>query len=346
MCRYLLLFIVMASFYIPSAASASKSSPIRSYSNVVTKSNPYTSQAWLGSLIGGGLSLIGGLFGNKSQSKNIDKQIQAQQEENKKNRDYNLMLAQLQNQWNQDQWERENDYNTPEAQMERLKKAGLNPDLMMSQGAHNLAASSPMMTSGAPSQSVDMTTLGQKPTLGQAIQIALRDSMIGAQIDNIKANTRKTNAEAGLTEIDERAMKAIELIRGSSLDSAEIPKDWQNNPYISAKLAEFEKAVSDAKTAAHDSNIRGYDEFIRDIEKKFKEKEVSHQVGILANQLKISEKEAEYLTKTLAARIHGLTLENKIKDYEAVLNSPELIKELPDGLKPLISLVNLVVRGH
>lgn len=209
MCRYLLLFIVMASFYIPSAASAAKSSPIRNYSDVVTKTNSYTSQAWLGSLIGGGLSLLGGLFGNKSQSSNIDKQIQAQQEENKKNREYNLMLAQMQNQWNQEQWERENDYNSPEAQMERLKKAGLNPDLMMSQGAHNLAASSPMMTSGAPSQSADMTALGQKPTLGQAIQTALRDSMIGAQIDNIKANTEKTRNESSILASDAKFRDAV-----------------------------------------------------------------------------------------------------------------------------------------
>lgn len=335
----------MASFYIPSAASSALSKPLQG-TNVVTKTNPYTSTAWIGSAITAGASLLGGLFDNKSQNKNINKQIRAQQEENQKNREYNLQLAQMQNAWNQEQWERENEYNSPTAQMERMRQAGLNPDLMMTGGTGSLAASSPQMTSGAPSSPQDMSILGQRPTLGQAVQSALRDSMLGAQIDNIRANTRKTNAEAGLTEIDERAMKAIEAIRGSSLDSAEVPASWQNNPYISAKLAEFEKAVDDAKIASHDANIRGHDEFIKEIEREFKRDEVRKQLDILSSQLDISRNEAEYLVKTLESRIHGVSLETKIKEYEAVLNSPELIKKLPEGLKPLVSLLNLIFRGH
>lgn len=201
------MFIVMASFYIPSAASAAKSSPIRTYT---TNTNPTTQRGWIGAAIAAGASLLGGILGNKSSSRNTDASIRAQQEENEKNREYNLMLAQMQNQWNQDQWERENDYNSPEAQMERLKSAGLNPDLMMSQGAHNISGQmSGSMTAGAPSQPVDMSALGQKPTLGQAIQIALRDSMIGAQIDNIKANTEKTRNESSILASDSKFRDAI-----------------------------------------------------------------------------------------------------------------------------------------
>lgn len=340
----ILLLYVMSYFYIPSAKDAALSKPLQGYT--LSRSSPPQNNAWIGSAITAGASLLGGLFGNKSQNKNIDKQIQAQREENQKNRDYNLMLAQQQNAWNVEQWERENAYNDPSAQMERMRKAGINPDMMVSNGLQNLSASSPAMTAGAASTAQDMSILGQRPTLGQAIQTALRDSMIGAQIDNIKADTRQKNANAGITEIEERTMKAIESIRGTTLDAAEIPKDWSNNPYIASKLATYEKALDDAKIAAHDANIRGYDEFIRKIEKEFKRDEVQKQLDILSNQLDISRNEAEYLVKTLEARINGVTFETQVKEYEAILNSPELIEKFPEGIKPLVSLLNLIFRGH
>ena len=52
--------------------------------------------SWLGSAITTGASMLGGLIGNNAQKKNINRQIRAQQEENQKNREYNLMLAQQQ----------------------------------------------------------------------------------------------------------------------------------------------------------------------------------------------------------------------------------------------------------
>ena len=43
-------------------------------------------------------------------------------------------MAQEQRNWNLEQWHRQNKYNSPEAQMERLKAAGLNPHLLYGQG--------------------------------------------------------------------------------------------------------------------------------------------------------------------------------------------------------------------
>lgn len=48
------------------------------------------------------------------------------------NRDRKLWREQQQ--WNLDQWNRQNAYNHPKAQMERLKEAGLNPRLVYQQG--------------------------------------------------------------------------------------------------------------------------------------------------------------------------------------------------------------------
>lgn len=142
-------------------------------------------------LLSAGTSLIG----SYQSGKNIDKQIAAQQEENRKNREYNLMLANLQNQWNVEQWERENEYNDPSAQMSRYVKAGLNPDLIYGQGASSVSARSPELTAGAPSSPVDMSALGQKPTIGQAATMALQNMATAAQARKTIAESEKTVEE-------------------------------------------------------------------------------------------------------------------------------------------------------
>lgn len=139
-----------------------------------------------------GLGFFGGLLGNAQQSANIDRQISAQKAENQKNREYNFRLAQQQNQWNLEQWMRENYYNTPKAQMQRFRDAGLNPDLMMANGSQNLSAQSPLMSSGAPSSPADLSNLANKPTISEAINSALNASQTMATVANTEANTQKT----------------------------------------------------------------------------------------------------------------------------------------------------------
>jgi hypothetical protein len=142
------------------------------------------------------VSGIFGVYGQQQQNRNIDKQIKAQAEENEKTRQYNLGLAKMQNQWNLDQWNRENAYNTPAAQMARLREGGLNPDLMYQNGTSGLtAASSPSMTAGAPATPQDMSALGMKQTVGDAMQSALSMEMQRAQIEATKAATEKTKSE-------------------------------------------------------------------------------------------------------------------------------------------------------
>lgn len=129
-------------------------------------------------------SAIASIAGNIASNANINNQISEQKRENQKNRDWNLNLAKMQNQWNIDQWNRENAYNTPSAQMARYKDAGLNPDLMY--GQQNLSAASPEMTAGDGSQPTDVSNLANKRTIG--------DMMVQA------SQTRLTNAQAKLAE--------------------------------------------------------------------------------------------------------------------------------------------------
>ena len=167
-----------------------------------------------GSLINAGSSLIGSIAGAIGQNKIVNKQIEAQKAENQKNREYNMMLARQQNQWNLEQWQRENDYNSPTSQMARLREAGLNPDLMYGQGTTGNSFSSPEMTSGAPSEPNDMSAMLSKRSFGQTMQQILdkeqQRRMNEAQIEAIRATAREKNTNANATEIESAIAQARE----------------------------------------------------------------------------------------------------------------------------------------
>ena len=84
----------------------------------------------LGTVIGGiggaAISAIGSFFGNKSNRK---QSAEAFERESKFAREERL----AQQQWIEQMYEKNNSYNSPAAQMQRLKDAGLNPDLIYSQ---------------------------------------------------------------------------------------------------------------------------------------------------------------------------------------------------------------------
>lgn len=86
-----------------------------------------------GIALGGIASALGGLFGSASSATSVRKSNEANRE-----------LAEYQNEWNLAQWHRENEYNSPQAQMQRLKQAGINPNLAYANGTiNNVSASSP-----------------------------------------------------------------------------------------------------------------------------------------------------------------------------------------------------------
>lgn len=75
----------------------------------------------------GGLGAITGLIGN-NQANKANIRLQREQQA------FNAQQAKQANEWNMQQWQRENEYNAPAQQMARLEAAGLNPNLMYGQG--------------------------------------------------------------------------------------------------------------------------------------------------------------------------------------------------------------------
>lgn len=92
-----------------------------------TEFSPHSQKSILpavaGGLIAAGGSILGGLFGSAGSNAAAKKQLQAVRETNAAN----AQLAAQQNQWNIDQWNRQNEYNKPLAQRQRYEEAGINP---------------------------------------------------------------------------------------------------------------------------------------------------------------------------------------------------------------------------
>lgn len=116
------------------------------------------------------------------QKRNVDKTIAAQRE-----------LAEYGYSKDLEMWERANAYNSPEAQMARLREAGLNPNLVYGSGsaAGNTATQTPRYQ--APNVQYDYRA---PVDLGSIIGLYQNVQMRGAQIDQVKAQTRLTNAAA------------------------------------------------------------------------------------------------------------------------------------------------------
>lgn len=99
----------------------------------------------VGSIVGGSVGGVFGLGESILQNSNNRKLAKTQ---------YNRELALMDKQFENDleMWNKQNEYNTPLAQMERYKMAGLNPNLIYSQGSSGNATSMPTMTKGSASK--------------------------------------------------------------------------------------------------------------------------------------------------------------------------------------------------
>lgn len=131
------------------------------------------------SLIGAGVNFLGGLFGSA-----------AQESANRTN----IMLQREAQAWNESMWQKQNEYNTPAAQIQRMREAGLNPALMYSQGnVGNAESVKPV----SPAQVQPVTGLSQGiASAGDAIA----DGIIKMeQVKQMRAQTRMLQAKADQT---------------------------------------------------------------------------------------------------------------------------------------------------
>ena len=158
---------------------------------------------------------------------------------NKKTRQYNQQMYNQQRQHSLQDWTMQNDYNSPAAQMQRLKMAGLNPNLVYGKGADNVSGIV---------RSADAGSWNPQPPkfeLGAAAQSGLsayyNTQLQQAQIDNLKSQNTVLTNEAAL-----KAAQIASTIQGTESSAFDLGlKSELRQTSLQAATANLRKTETD-----------------------------------------------------------------------------------------------------
>lgn len=233
--------------------------------------------------MGGLLSLAGGLLGGGIQ-------YLGQRQANKTN----LKIAREARIYDRKMWERQNEYNSPEQQMMRLKSAGLNPNLVYGSGSvsGNTTSSAPK----SPVPTVQSELSGVDPL--RWVQSALGEYM----------NLRK-NAEE------------IDLIRANKILAERKAQTETVNSLLKTTLVDMNKArtplyAKQGSLMDLQFEIGGKKLGLMDVEKRIGEA----RLPILINEGKISGVKSKYAERMSDTELQNLQLLTKLRGQQLGMN--------------------------
>lgn len=142
------------------------------------------------SIVNGALGLIG-----------TGMQLEFEQGEAQKEREWNEAMMNKQNEWNLNMWNMTNEYNSPANQRKRMEEAGLNP---LYYGLDGSSASGIESAQALGYQRASMQGMDNP------IQSALTAGLMRAQIENVQSDTAKKNNE-NITETQRRENMKVDL---------------------------------------------------------------------------------------------------------------------------------------
>lgn len=257
-----------------------------------------------------------------------------QQQQNKLNREFAQGQARLQRQYANEDWERTNAYNSPKAQKDRLKAAGLNPNMIYAQGGgSNVSAmvrgSAPADYKGvAPQSNINFQSLLQLPLMiEQTKQLKL--------INEAKAIDNRFLREAAGLEDDpvEDRVDTIDPITGKHFiyQPAEYLK---NNPYMQRDIEkEIKRANLTAQNFTNYINESTSESQVKQIISQATINEINAAIATATEdtqkqQLQIALQNAQNQEKISAAQA-------KVADMEIGMTNQYYIKTIIEVLKLL-----------
>lgn len=291
--------------------------------------------ALAGGIAAGLGSLASGIFGSGSQRSANEANLQIARETNAQN--YKMFQEQLG--FNERMYHENNMYNSPSAQVERFKQAGLNPYLMMSEGANagnadavSAPAANPAVT-GAPMQPVwqDRGQIGDLlDSIGKAVDLKTKNRKNLADIKQAEASGALSDAEARKAIGDNRradalldpTIKQLNSQIGLNNEESLLKREQAILARMQSKLAEFDlKNIRPAELARlnneidllsseYDLNYSKIDEIASVIARNFAE----------ANKLKVEASQMDYLTEFIADELQSreeLNYYNSTPHYES-----------------------------
>lgn len=281
------------------------------------------------------VSGVTGLLGSSSADRRAEK-------ENQKNREWNLMLAEKANQWNIDQWNRENAYNSPTQQKERLLSAGLNPSLIG--GASSGNASSLSMNMSAPSSPTDFS-LGSQMRL-QALQQLSQAGLTAAQTSVARAEARKKEAEAKQEEENVRQIEQLKRIFGDGGTLEEIFDGFTGDALVSERLSQIVRAYHESKDMNYRAKISRYDSIKSRIESEKWDTKFQKDIDEISSRIDLTKAQVKEVLTFLSAKLLGLNLDNQLKQTNLDFLTAEKATALGSELGKIFVLLLRAFRGR
>lgn len=183
--------------------------------------------------------------------------------------DMNARLAAQANQWNIEQWMRQNEYNTPENQVARLRAAGLNPNLAVSNGASSLIsggqAGEIKPANVASMNPVDMSVLSNLDSL--SIQRDVADSEIAkneadAEESRSRVPVHQQEVQQIKTLIDKSQAEIDEIKRRTDLYDVQEFVTLQDS-HMNMLMTLQSMAESESRKELTDKEVDHFDERLR-----------------------------------------------------------------------------------
>lgn len=283
-------------------------------------------------LISGGSNLLSGVFQSAAQSSANATNIQ---------------LARENREWQESMWQKQNEYNTPAAQIQRMREAGLNPALMYSQGNVGNAGS----VGSAPVAQVQPVT-GFAQGIGAAGDTIANAVMQYEQVKQMRANTRLLESKAAQTEANTFEPQTYRQLinaklsalthQGSYYESKAIGQDTYNR-HASALLG---NQVRHGELSNSELNLRMYMEvakFQLDVANyQLRKKMTDAQAGYYYKLSSLAEQKYNFLDNLNPEQIKSV--QAAIANYAARTNLTN--KELDNfDVKLGLQIVDRILRG-
>lgn len=278
------------------------------------------------------------------------KNIQFQRETNRAEQDWSYRMYLQQRFDNLMDWNRQNRYNSPEQQMQRLKEAGLNPHLVYGNGAtatagavNSSSASNPRLS--APRSEFDPSQIPNALYSFQDATIKTQQlDNLRRQSDLLAAQTDNTNMKTA-NEYTEGQRSKFELGKAQDL------KD----------LIIEEQRLRNEKTRSETSNIEIQQQFeaskitMRSLEIELKRKQVELQSAKTAADIdKIHEdilrsivyrETNPVVREKMSAEIQNIILSGKLRAVEIELKSLGLQPGSPEYINRWTKMVGAILQG-
>lgn len=222
-------------------------------------------------------------------------------------------LMNYQNQLNIQNWHMANEYNSPKAQMERYKAAGLNPNLVYGSLGQTAAGnlSSPSSSGVNPRLQLGASASSFMIAAAQAKNMQLQNVNIEEQNKSIRANIAKTNAETRNIEENTNQLVEFKQLRKDALNYANtmaklgVDREtaesnyYETNSYLRSALLNNQRILQSDKHALNN---------IEAIQRKAETSKTIAQTSLIAAQTVLSRVQASYYESATTLNEHKVSL--------------------------------------